>query len=468
MKRKQPVHVTDEALSILRGHSHKASRSNGRSAQSEPEPDIESESEQTDQKARLHPPAAAPKQKPNVPKAATPKPIGDWKYLLIKGDKGIRALLANAITAFRSAPEWSGVLGFDEFSFCVMTLKPTPWNSQPHRWTDCEDIVAAEWLQRQGIHVSREVAGQAVEVVARLRNFHPVRDYLQALTWDGIPRIDKWLETYLGAPAAQHDYLAAVGSRWLISAIARVMRPGSKADHCIIMEAAQGAGKSSALRELAGDFFADEIADLGTKDSAMQLSGVWILEIAELDAMRGSEVTRIKAFMTRTTDHFRPPYGKRIVNLPRQTVFAGTVNHSSYLRDETGGRRFWPVQCGVIDIKRLARDRNQLWAEALTKYRAGAAWWLDSKTLSQKVTEQQAERYEGDVWDSLITDWCKNKESVSVSEILERCIEKKKDQWSRGDEMRVARCLKANEWERYREYDPRIEWRYRRNKTVEH
>jgi putative DNA primase/helicase len=139
----------------------------------------------------------------------------------------------------------------------------------------------------------------------------------------------------------------------------------------------------------------DELADLRSKDAAMQTRGVWIIELSELDSLSHSEVARIKAFMSRTTDRFRPPYGMRLVESPRQCVFAGTVNHSTYLRDETGGRRFWPIACGRIDVDALARDRDQLWAEAKFRFETGAVWWLETADLVQMASDQQIERYEG-------------------------------------------------------------------------
>ena len=143
-------------------------------------------------------------------------------------------------------------------------------------------------------------------------------------------------ESIVGCLYISADYSRAVGPRWLISAVARIYRPGAKADCCLILERPQGIRKSSALRTLAGEYFTDELADLGSKDAAMQTRGVWIIELSELDSLTHSEVARIKAFMSRTTDRFGPPYGMRLVESPRQCIFAGTVNHSTYLRDATG------------------------------------------------------------------------------------------------------------------------------------
>jgi len=203
-------------------------------------------------------------------------------------------------------------------------------------------------------------AGQAAQTVAKDRAFHPIRSYLGSIRWDGVERLDSWPSTYLGVEDTA--YVRAVGARWLISAVARIYQPGVKADCRLILEGPQGTRKSTALKTLAGSHFTDELADLGSKDSALQTRGVWIIELSELDTLSRSEVSRIKAFMSRTTDRFRPPYGKRLMESPRQCVFAGTVNHSSYLRDDTGGPRFWPVACGSINIDRLARDRDQFWA----------------------------------------------------------------------------------------------------------
>src|SRR5262249_17793765 len=161
----------------------------------------------------------------------------------------------------------------------------------------------------------------------------------------------------------------------------------------------------------------------------------WIIEIAELDSMNRSDVGRIKAFMSRSTDRFRPPYGKRVIESPRQCVFSGSVNHTTYLRDETGGRRFWPLACTRILVDELARDRDQLWAEAVVRFRSGCAWWLDSVELNLHAEREQGDRYESDPWQELIELWLvlptarrddeghgvpftSNEESVTVSDIL--------------------------------------------------
>ena len=171
----------------------------------------------------------------------------DWRKQLLRSKPGgthpegaIVPVLANAIVALRAAPEWKGVLTFDEFELQPTTLRSAPWGGQSkQRWSDQEDRLTAEWLQRHGIMVIADIAGQAVETVARDRRYHPIRGYLGGLIWDGVERIDRWLSAYLGAD--ENDYIRAVGSRWRISAVARVYQPGVKADCCLILEGPQGA-----------------------------------------------------------------------------------------------------------------------------------------------------------------------------------------------------------------------------------
>jgi len=393
---------------------------------------------------------------------------GSWRDLLLLNLNGtVKPVLANAITALRGAPEWAEALGYNEFAHFTVLQKPAPWmkaNAQmPADWSPNDDILVTEWLHHQGIFVSVESAGQAVESVARERPFHPIRTYLRDLAWDGQPRLRSWLADYLGVDPS--PYAAAVGSRWLISAVARVFEPGCKADCCLILEGEQGIRKSTALRVLTQPWFTDEIADLGSKDAALQTRGVWVIEIAELDSLSRSDVGKIKAFMSRATDRFRPPYGKRTIESPRQCVFAGSVNHGTYLRDETGGRRFWPVECKApsIDVDSLAVVRDQLWAEATALYFDGKPWWLDSMELNREASREQEERYEGDPWDELILEWAEGRETVSISEVLSSCLEKKKDLWTQWDRNRVARCLRANGWIRFKSGPRRArEWRYRR------
>ena len=401
-----------------------------------------------------------------------PDPVSGsaWRSKLIcsKAKDGAarpKALLANAVIALRGAPEWQGVLAFNEFSLSTVMRRSAVFGGQAGAdWTDHEDRLATDWLQHQGIFVGVEVGGQAVQTVARDDCFHPVRDYLSGLKWDGVKRIDGWLNLYLGVEPT--DYSTAVGQRWLRSAVARIVEPGCKADCCLILEGEQGTKKSTALRVLGRPWFSDDMAELGSKDATLQTRGVWIIEVAELEAMTRAEVGKVKSFMSRAIDRFRPPYGRNLLELPRQCVFAGSVNHSAYLRDDTGGRRFWPVACTDVRISELERDRDQLWAEAVVSYRGGAPWWLDTFELNRQAEDEQSGRYEASAWEDLISTWCAERltmgeASVSVAEILDLCIQKRMGDWTRSDEMRVAACLTRAKWRRYRDRQRGNKWRYK-------
>lgn len=405
--------------------------------------------------------------------AARREAAGDaapWRSLLICSEKGAPlALLANAITALRSAPEWQGVLAFDEFAVRSNKLKAPPFMAgQAGWWTDDDDIRTADWLQHRGISVSTGVASEAAQSVARLYSYHPVRDWLSSLEWDGTARIDMWLSDYLGAD--ENNYIRAVGAKWLISAVARVLQPGCQADHCLILEGEQGIRKSTALRTLADPWFTDDVEDLGSKDSAMQIHGVWVVELAELDAMRRSESSRIKAFLARRIDHFRPPYGRRTADFPRQCVFAGSTNQNAYLSDETGARRFWPVRCGDIDLSGLSSAREQLWAEAAARYANGEIWWFGSVAEAQAAMDEQSKRYEQDPWDEAVWDWVKDQRkrwdetedyqakasarvveeySVSSEDILESCLKCRPEQWTHVTKNRVNRILTVHGMKRF-------------------
>jgi predicted P-loop ATPase len=403
----------------------------------------------------------------------------NWHKDLLRTGKGEpRPILANAIHALRAAPEWDGVLCYDGFATATVARKRPPWiaeseNWTPTPWTDHSDFLATEWLQRESIMVPAAIAGQAVETVARDRTFHPVREYLDGLVWDQTPRLDRWLVTYLGTE--QTTYTTAIGTRWMISAVARVSIPGCQADSALILEGPQGIRKSSALATLAGNWFTDGLSELGSKDSAMETRGVWIIELAELDSLSRAEVSTVKAFISRRHDRFRPPYGKRLVDLPRQCVFAGSVNpEGGYLKDATGGRRFWPVVCGKIDIDALHRDRDQLWAEAYIRFRRGEPWWLEDKSLQSYAADEQAERYQGDPWEEPIRKWVDNPgESyprlqpileVSVAEVLEKALGIEPSRWTQGDQNRVVRCLISIGFKKYRPRNSvgKREHRYRR------
>jgi predicted P-loop ATPase len=381
-----------------------------------------------------------------------------------------KASLANAITILRDATAWAGVLAFNEFSISIVTRKPTPWGKPADsKWTNTDDIYVADFLQRNGVDVNSRTATEAVQVVAEINKFHPVKDYLDALRWDDKERIDRWLTKYLGVEDT--EFSRAIGPRWLISGIARIYEPGCKADHTLVLiSAIQGRKKSTALQVLAvrGEWFTDRVSNLENKDAMLELHGAWIVEHAELSSIKRSMVEKVKSFLTATKDRLRLPYGRRVEDFQRTNIFAGTTNDDEMLNDETGGRRFWPVHCGEIDLNMLREDRDQLWAEAAVRYRAGDPWWLETQELNQLASEEQDKHYEEGQWDDTILRWLENPEqrsepngvpitpfdssrdAVTVTDILIHAVGKDIKSLLQRDRIQVVRCLRHNRWSRVR------------------
>ena len=265
---------------------------------------------------------------------------------------------ANVITALSSDEAFAGALVFDEFRQEIMVARPLPWDEPPDRlprpWSDADDVRCAEWLQRREINVPPVVVSRSVAAVARDIRIHPVRDYLNGLAWDGVPRLETWAITYLGADdtplnRAFGSLLDDLGRR-PHHAARRQGRPHADPRGTAGREEVHGA-EGPRRRRTGSPTNSPRSA---RKDAAQQMRGVWIIEIAELDAIGRAEVSRIKAFLTRTVDRYRPPYERYVIEVPRQCVFAGSVNPDTYLRDETGNRRFWPVRCGDDRSRRAA------------------------------------------------------------------------------------------------------------------
>jgi predicted P-loop ATPase len=424
---------------------------------------------------------------------------GNWLGKLRTSDAGNpKAVVANAITALREAPEWRDILWFDEFRQQVVLRGKAPWMGYATEvdWTDNFDTKTAAWLQGHDIDVTPSAVTPAVDDIARENTFHPVREYLESLVSDGRKLLDIWLTYFLGVEPdpidgtlagedrerdqqrynAQAAYIRAVGRAWLISAVARVFQPGCKADCALILEGPQGKKKSMVFRKLGSPWFADELAEFGSKDAAIQILGVWIIELAELSTLRRSDRNRAKSFMSREQDHYVPKYGRRWIDQPRQCVFAGTSNDSEYLNDPTGGRRWWPVKCGKIDIEALELCRDQLWAEAVAAYRAGEIWWLEDESLIAIAQQEQSARAVTDVWDERILRFLGEQTSkaqtanqqvfVTRANVLHEIGIPDKDQ-TQIHANRVADILVRFGWERFQigKGSLRRTWAYRPKKT---
>jgi predicted P-loop ATPase len=279
-----------------------------------------------------------------------------------------------------------------------------------------------------------EMTRDAIVHLCSLNTFDPVRDYLDCLKWDGIPRIDEFLIKFVSAEDT--PYVRAVSSITLIAAVRRVRQPGCKFDTIMVWESDQGAGKSTMLKILASpDFFSDQdILALDPKAQMEVMEGVWIFEICELAGMKHTDVNKIKAFASRAVDKARPAYGRVTEQRPRRGILVGTTNDDQYLKDETGNRRFWPIVTGEIDLQGVEIVRDQLWAEAAVREAKGESIVLP-KELWAAAAVEQAQRVAPDPWrDTLenVKGWAFNGRELIASQYL------------MSDELRVSNIQNTN------------------------
>jgi hypothetical protein len=254
-----------------------------------------------------------------------------------------------------------------------------------------------------GFDPGKDHVNDAASELCLEHRFNPVTDYFDGVLWDGTPRLETWLSKYLGAEDTPLN--RAIGRIMLMAAVRRARQPGCKFDHIVVFEGFEGTGKSTALIILAGEEnFSDQtILTASDKEQQELVRGVLIFEIADLAGMKRSEVEKVKAFVTRTTDRARPAYGRRRVDVPRCCIFAATTNDDEYLKSQTGNRRFWPVRTGVINLDALRRDRDQLWAEAAAVEAQGDPLVLP-RGVWGKAIEQQEQRLLSEPWDDFLAD----------------------------------------------------------------
>jgi predicted P-loop ATPase len=374
----------------------------------------------------------------------------DWTDRLPRTRAGIRACQLSVELAFDLAPELQNTLVFDEFSGWIEVRRDLPWRAAGGVWTDADLSCLTSWLQTHGIYVTPAIAMDGVRVAAIKRKTHPVREYLTRLVWDGVKRIERMTEYY----GAEPDPVVVDGlKRWIISAVARIMRPGCRADLMPVFEGKQGIAKSRSVEALFTPWFTDHLPDLRDKDAMLQLLGIWCLEISELRAFRGIEWETVKGFISQPTDRFRKPYDRLPAPHPRTCVFAGSTNTSEWLDDPTGGRRFIPVRCGVtrprVDVDALARDRDAIWAQGVVLFGSGEPWWLPQE-LEAAAADLVDERYSADPWEAHISRYIALKDEVSTQELLESCLDLPKSQQTKGAQTRIGMIMARLGWRRAR------------------
>lgn len=334
-------------------------------------------------------PAAAPpaesEKKIDRPADAPEEPArGDerpwWLRPYWDADKG-RWLVSRklVIAALTNDEALQGVVGLNLLSNNIDARRPWPWpHAKAGPITGATDLLLGRYLSKTyGLpSINRAALMEALETVAHENPFHPVREYLQGLQHDGVPRIDKWLvyaigETPESLPPTVFEYLCLVGRFWLLGMVNRVMEPGCKFDYCPVLEGPGGLGKSTLVETLASaEFFSDTHFDVGRgKEGQEQVQGLWMYEIAELANFGKAEIALIKAFISAKVDRYRPSYGRVVEAYARQCVLVGTTNEGTYLRDRTGNRRFWPVPVRHrVRIGWVIKHRDELMAEAFALY----------------------------------------------------------------------------------------------------
>ncbi|WP_336817494.1 virulence-associated E family protein, partial [Burkholderia gladioli] len=385
-----------------------------------------------------------------------------WEESLARSDKGtLLPTLGNVHLILSNHAEWRGVIAQDDFAGRVVKRRVPPFGQGAlGEWTDMDDHRSTLWLsQKYGLNVRPDIVMNAVLLVADATHFHDIREYLNTLEWDGVERVKSMPSTYLHV--ADSEYVQLAFMKWMIAAVARVMQPGCKVDNVLILEGRQGWRKSTALKVLAGkQWFTDTPIQIGNKDTYAVMAGKWIIELAELDSLNKTDSSAAKSFFATETDRFRNFYGKRATDVHRQCVFAGSVNFDAYLKDESGNRRYWPLRCGgLVDIDGIARARDQLWAEAVHLYRQGVVWHV-TEAERPLFEVEQAERYEGDVYEDVIGKQIAHSSRTTMEEILRDVLRLDSSKWTLPEQRRIGKALKSLGWVRKRESTGSRGWYY--------
>jgi putative DNA primase/helicase len=381
----------------------------------------------------------------------------------IKSKNGeIKPLMANVDLLLSADERWDGVLAYNEFAQTVTVLKSPPYaddqavNAQYPRIIRDSDIVGTTvWVQRNGIAANKDSVADAIKFVSEKHRYNPVQDYLNSLVWDGAKRLDNMDSDFFRALSIEPDYYnTSVIKLFLIGAVARAFEPGCKMDFMLILEGDQSVGKTRLVEAMFGEYCSADLGDLTNKDTFLNLQGSWGVEVAELDAFNRADTSKIKAFVSKRSDRFRAPYDRTAQDYPRSNVFIGTVNPGAngYLRDETGGRRFWPIAIrSKIDIDAIKTMRDQIWAEAVAAYKAGQPWHIIDSRLEQAAAAEQADRQEVDPWEDVVLDWIAGKGMVTSAEILQAALNVQLAHQDRRSQMRVGAILTRAGWIKFKQ-----------------
>ena len=318
----------------------------------------------------------------------------EWKTDLEYTKSGkLLCNIANIILILENDPALAGHIVHDLFTGMDSAKDGLPWNKNANQWTDTDDANLRVWLEKHYDITGKEKIADALTAVLTRHSYHPIRDYLNGLTWDGVPRLDRIIIDYMGAEDSELN--RAMSRKHFVAAVARVFNPGCKYDYCLIMSGAEGIGKSTLLRVMGGRWFNDSITTLEGKEGMEQLRRAWVVELGELSSIKRSDVEQVKAHLSKQVDIYRAAYARRVLEHPRQCVFCGTTNEALFLKGDTGNRRFWVIPV-VTELRKyrdwseaIRRDRDQLWAEAVHYYKQGEPLYLSEELEAQAKQRQQ-------------------------------------------------------------------------------
>lgn len=326
----------------------------------------------------------------------TDEPIDtEWMAALTRDKRNqIESTPGNVKRILENDPNLIGRIAYNEFNFRYVLLDDMPWRgtSAGQVWTDADASCLRNYLSAVYGVQGRQIIEDACAEVFMRRRFHPVRDYIKSLEWDGKPRCETLWIDYLGAE--DNKYVRTVTKKHLVAAVSRVFKPGCKFDYVIVLSGPQGIGKSTMIARLGRSWFSDSITTVSGKEAYEQLHGVWIAELGELYATKKAETEAVKSFLSKTEDMFRVAYGRYTSVFPRQCVFYGSTNDSTFLRDRTGNRRFWPIDVGQWKHPYTLSDFtseivDQVWAEAYQLYLGGESIYIDSKDIEKMARSVQ-------------------------------------------------------------------------------
>jgi hypothetical protein len=360
---------------------------------------------------------------------------------------------------FLGTAQWLDVLAYDDRARRAIFTSNPPYkifDHLPHAIDDIDITNIGLWLaESHGPNFSTQTLQEVVEAQAHNRRVDPVKEYLLGCKWDGTPRLASMLKTYFRADDSEYSQM--VGKKWMISAVARTFNPGCQTDHMLLLEGAQGSGKSTAVRILASaKWHGGDPPDFRDTERLKEyIQGLWIIELSELAALGKACESVIKTLLTARMDRVRLPYGKRAVDFPRNIVFMGTTNESEYLRDKSGSRRVWPVACGTIDCDKLGQDRDQLWGEAVHRHKQGEPWHLIGSKEHELAEAQRRSRKDLDPWHTLIAKYLFPKTNAqqghkrtTISEILQNALHLAPGSQGMSEKRRVGAILQGMGWER--------------------